>query len=93
MEDAGPLATAARYGLHLRLLEAFRPDGTPLGEVWSRTWARDEVFLAVPQVTKRKARKAAPIEDKESFRWLDGLRPARAFADQCPGTTCAKRDV
>jgi hypothetical protein len=85
---AGPLASAARRGLHMHTMEAFTPDGTPLGEVWSQVRARDPGALTIPQKDKRKARKAAPIEAKESFRWLDGLREARAFAQRCPATTC-----
>lgn len=85
---AGPLATAARQGIFLHLLEAFTPDGTPLGQVWSHTWARDEEALELSAAEKRKQRKAAPIEDKESFRWLEGLRQTRALAEQCPGVTC-----
>jgi hypothetical protein len=88
VEDAGPLGTEARFGLHLHLMEAFTADGTPLGEVWSHVWARDEKSLQIPQQAKRKKRKQAPIEQKESFRWLQGLREARVFAQQCPGTTC-----
>ena len=85
---AGPLATDARCGLYLHLMQAFTVDGTPLGEVWSHVWTRDPESLKVPQEDKRKARKAAPIEDKESFRWLEGLRHARAFAECCPTTKC-----
>jgi len=88
VEDAGPLGTDARFGLFLHLMEAFTTVGTPLGEVWSHVWTRDEESLQVPQETKRKKRKQAPIEEKESFRWLQGLREARAFAQDCPGTTC-----
>jgi hypothetical protein len=85
---AGPLAAAARQGIFLHLLEVFTPDGTPLGQVWSHTWARDEASLQISPEEKRTQRKAAPIEDKESFRWLEGLRRTRAFAEQCPGVTC-----
>jgi len=85
---AGPLATDARQGIFLHLLEAFTPDGTPLGQVWSHTWARDEDTLAISPEEKRKQRKAAPIEDKESFRWLEGLRKTRELAEQCPGVSC-----
>jgi len=85
---AGPLATEARCGLHLHAMEAFTPDGTPLGEVWSQVWTRDKESLKVPQKVKKKARKTAPIQDKESFRWLDGLRRAREFAERCPQTKC-----
>jgi hypothetical protein len=84
----GPLAQGSRRGLFLHTLQAFTPDGLPLGEVWSQTWARDEGSLAVPQSVKRKKRKTAPIEDKESFRWVAGMRQAREFARRCPDTTC-----
>jgi hypothetical protein len=88
VEDAGPLATEARYGLHLQLMEAFTPDGTPLGEVWSHVWARDGESLKIPKQDRRKTRKKAPIEEKESFRWLEGLRKAREFAQRSLGTKC-----
>jgi len=84
----GPLATAARRGFHAHAMEAFTPDGTPLGEVWSRVWARDDKSLAVSQKAKRKKRKAAPIEEKESFRWVEGLQHSREFAKKCPSTKC-----
>jgi hypothetical protein len=88
VRGAGPLACASRQGIFLHLLEAFTPDGTPLGQVWSDTWARDGASLEVPQQVKRRRRKAAPIEDKESFRWLEGLRKSRELAEQCPETLC-----
>jgi Transposase DNA-binding/Transposase Tn5 dimerisation domain len=85
---AGPLASGARRGLFLHMVEAFTPDGTPLGEVWSRTWARDDQASGVPPAVKRKQRKASPIEAKESVRWLEGMRQSRRFARRCPDTTC-----
>jgi hypothetical protein len=88
VEGAGPLATEARRGLHLHAMEAFTPDGTPLGEVWSQVWTRDPESLAVSQKLKKKTRRTAPIEEKESFRWLEGLRHARELAQRCPKTTC-----
>jgi hypothetical protein len=88
VKGTGPLATAARQGVFLHTLQAFTPTGLPLGDVWSHTWARDEESLHEPQEKKRKARKAAPIEDKESFRWLEGMRKAREAAEECSETTC-----
>jgi hypothetical protein len=85
---AGPLATDARQGCFLHLLEAFTPDGTPLGQVWSTTWARSGDSIKVPKVERDKRRKLLPIEDKESFRWLEGLRQTRALAEACPDTAC-----
>jgi hypothetical protein len=85
---AGPLAEETRQGFFLHLLEAFTPDGTPLGQVWSHTWAREPDPLGLTADEKRERRRAAPIEAKESFRWLEGLRRTRALAERCPGTLC-----
>lgn len=85
---AGPLASEARQGVFLHTLQVFTPDGTPLGSVWSNVWARDEESLQMPADAKRKQRKAAPIEDKESVRWLEGLRQTRALAESCPTVRC-----
>lgn len=37
---------------------------------------------------KKKNHKDIPIEQKESFRWLEGMRKTREVAKQCPDTTC-----
>ncbi len=83
---AGPLATAARQGVFLHPLEVFTPDGTPLGAVWVDMWARQH-DAATPQ-EKEQRRREIPIEAKESYRWLEGLRRARAVAQDLPETTC-----
>jgi hypothetical protein len=88
VRGAGPLAAASRQGVFLHTLQAFAANGMPLGEVWSQRWARDERSLEESQETKRQQRKAAPIEEKESFRWLEGLRQARQAAEECPETRC-----
>ena len=85
---AGPWAAAARQGLFLHRVEAFTPDGTPRGQVGSHTGARDEASLSTAPPDQRKQRQAVPIEDKESFRWLQGLRKTREWAEPCPGVTC-----
>lgn len=85
---AGPLADESRQGIFLHLVEAFTPDGTPLGQVWSHTWARDAATLDWSAKDKRDQRRAAALADKESFRWLAGLRRTRALAEACPGVTC-----
>jgi hypothetical protein len=83
----GPMDGANRRGVFLHPLETFTVDGTPLGAVWAEAWARsDEPDMT--QAEKRKRRKAAPIEEKESRRWLEGLRQARAVAAVVPETTC-----
>jgi len=39
---AGPMDGISRRGAYLHLMEAFTPDGTPLGAVWAEAWTRDD---------------------------------------------------
>jgi hypothetical protein len=84
---AGALDTAARRGIFLHPLEAFTPDGTPLGAVWSKAWVRED---PIQQTRSEKDRRNyhTPIEEKESIRWVEGLRAARAAAEQLSHTQC-----
>ena len=85
---AGPLDGSARLGALLHLLEVFTPDGTPLGGAWCDIWTRDAPSTSKSKQDKRQQRKATPIEKKESYRWLQGLRQARDVAQDLPGVTC-----
>jgi hypothetical protein len=85
---AGPMDGSARRGVFLHLMEAFTPDGTPLGAVWADMWTRPDEGFSLSQEDKQKQRKVTPIEEKESYRWLEGLRQARAVAEESPTTTC-----
>ena len=87
---AGPLDAGTRFGALLHLNEAFTEDGTPLGAVDAKMWAREQLDENQPQRTKaekQKQRAALPIEEKESFRWLGGIRAAEKLAISCPDTT------
>jgi hypothetical protein len=88
VQGAGPLDSPSRRGALLHPLEAFTPDGTPLGAVWAHLWTRDEEPVAETRAEKQRWRRTAPIEAKESFCWLAGLRAARQVAEQVPQTTC-----
>lgn len=88
---AGPLDGSARFGAFLHSLQAFTPDGTPLGGVWTDIWVRDEPeepAASKSEQEKARHRKVTPIEKKESYRWLQGLRQAREVARKSPGVTC-----
>jgi hypothetical protein len=85
---AGPVDGSSRRGAFLHLMEAFTEDGTPLGAVWADIWARPEEEASLSQQDKQKQRKVTPIEQKESFRWLEGMRRARDIAQGMPTTTC-----
>jgi hypothetical protein len=80
---AGPMDGGARRGVFLHLLHAFTPDGTSLGTVHAAVWARSDA--PPPKKSERSARrKQTPIEEKESHRWIEGFRKARAEAERAP---------
>jgi len=84
VQGAGPLDEGARRGLLLHELHAFTPDGTPLGTMVGVPWARAEGAVCMP--LSRAQRAAIPIENKESYRWVQTFRTAREEAARCPGT-------
>jgi hypothetical protein len=88
VQGAGPLDSPKRRGCFVHPLHAFTPDGTPLGTAWCQFWEREDESLPLSAQEKRAARRAAPIEEKESLRWLEGLRQARDLAKQLPGVQC-----
>lgn len=77
----GPLSDEQQYGMLVHPLLAMTPQGLPLGVLGAEIWARDP-----EEFHKRKKRALKPIEEKESFRWLQGYRQACAVAKQVPGT-------
>ena len=83
----GPLNDAARWGLFVHPLLALTPQRVPLGVVTAKIWSRDAEEFAKSQEEKRRARKAKPIEDKESVRWLEGYHSAAHLAAETPATT------
>lgn len=87
MTGAGALDGSSRRGAFLHPLVAFTPDGTPLGTCWAKMWTREEP-VEQTQREQEQRRKATAIEDKESFRWLEGLQQARGVAQQVPTVQC-----
>lgn len=78
----------SRRGFLLHEMQAFTPDGTPLGTVWAEILNRTDGVSDASTAEKSHERKHTPIEDKESLRWLTGLRQAREVAEQLPGVQC-----
>ena len=78
----------ARRGFLLHEMQAFTPEGTPLGTVWAEVLNRTEGVSHASTATKQQERKQTPIEDKESLRWLTGLREARQLAQALPAVQC-----
>jgi Transposase DNA-binding/Transposase Tn5 dimerisation domain len=78
----------ARRGILLHEVQVFTPDGLPLGTVWADVLNRLEGVSHASAAEKGRKRKQTPIEDKESLRWLTGLREARQVAQQLPAVRC-----
>lgn len=85
----GPLGAANRQGYFLHTQWAVSEDHLPLGSWGWQIDARD------PEVGIAPKRKKKPIEQKESYRWLEGYRAACDLAAQAPGVeviSCADRE-
>lgn len=88
VRGAGPMDCEARRGAFVHPLIAFNEAGVPLGTVWQKTWARETIETSLSAAQKNRRRQETPIEQKESLRWIEGLRAARDVAAACPQTTC-----
>ena len=77
----GPLGEAGTRGLWLHSLLACRPDAVPLGVLDANCWGRP----CQPDKDTR-ARNAKSIDEKESLRWLQGLRTGAQAALRMPQT-------
>jgi len=84
VSGAGPLDGNSRCGALLHPLHAFAPDGTPLGTLHATAWVREEGTVCASR--SRAERAATPIEEKESYRWVETFRFARDEAERCPAT-------
>jgi hypothetical protein len=76
-----------RSGVFLHEMAAFGSDGVPLGTVWAEVINRTQ-GVADASERNRSKRQRTPIEEKESLRWLTGLRQAREVAKQLPEVAC-----
>ena len=87
VQGVGPLEYEARRGVFFHPLFAFDDHGLPLGVAWQKSWVRGQLKKMTKREKNRWLRET-PIEKKESFRWIEGLRAAREVAEACPQTTC-----
>ena len=87
VKGAGPLDSGSRRGCFIHPLLALTPEGVPLGTLRTECWTRDEPDLVKPDKAQReRERKQTPIEDKESLRWVTGLKETHKVAALVPGT-------
>ncbi len=87
VQGAGPMDSNARRGAFYHPMLAFNPHGVCFGLVGQQSWTRDAISHE-SKAEKNKKRKQLPIQEKESYRWIKGLRTAELVAQQCPDTTC-----
>lgn len=80
MNGLGPINTRkdGAQGLKLHDTLAFTPDGAPLGVLHIECWARDH--------QRTNEYKTLPIEEKESYRWLQSYQQVSKIQLLCPDT-------
>lgn len=80
-EGLGPLHTRGGWGLICHGTLAFTPERLPLGVLGLRVWARDPA-----QPKRRESRRQRPIEDKESYKWIDSVQALARLKEELPET-------
>uniref|UniRef100_UPI001F3B77DD IS4 family transposase n=1 Tax=Paraburkholderia aspalathi TaxID=1324617 RepID=UPI001F3B77DD len=68
-------------GFLMHSLLAVTPEGLPLGVLGMKTWARP-----VEAFGKKHQRKARPITEKESIKWIEGIEHLGALKARCAET-------
>ena len=84
-KDAGPTTKDSSKGMHLHCAIAITPEKVCLGAVSVKQWHREEL----QKLTKKERQKknyVTPIEDKESYRWLENYKFANEYAAALPDT-------
>lgn len=79
----GPLTYENQSGFYLHPTLAITPDRLCLGVIGSKSWARDAEHHG-----KRSDCKNRTIEEKESYRWIEGYREVCQLAETLPDTQC-----
>lgn len=68
-------------GFMMHSLLAVTPEGLPLGVLGMKTWVRPH-----EETGKGRKRKARPIAEKESSKWIEGIRHLAALRTRCTET-------
>jgi hypothetical protein len=67
-------------GMYLHSTLALREDGVAIGPLHLQTWCRTEPVPAKDS----KAERERPIEEKESFKWIEGVHAAHGAFEALP---------
>jgi hypothetical protein len=79
LEGTGPLSVEQRQGFFVHSQYVVTPERLPLGVWGTKIYARDGE-------DEKAGRKEKPIEEKESYRWLEGYRDVCRLAESAPDT-------
>ena len=72
----GYLDSALARGLKVHSVLCSSVQGTPLGLLHQKVWTRD-----LAELGKKHQRRLKPIEEKESYRWIEGLDAVQVVVD------------
>ncbi|GIW94791.1 MAG: IS4 family transposase [Pirellulaceae bacterium] len=84
--EVGYLDQPEWQGIYAHVAHAFTCQGVPLGTTFTKMWTRSGEERSISSEARRKKRKTAPIETKESYRWSEAFRAVAAIAEKCPNT-------
>ena len=76
LKGAGVLRNFKARGFALHTTFIVTSDGEPLGSLYQKFWGRDP-----KQYGKRKKRATLPLEEKESYHWIEAMQSAQAMID------------
>jgi hypothetical protein len=68
-------------GLIMHSTLAVSTDGLPLGIIDQKIYSRPELSDEVLEIKKKSHNNALPIEEKESYRWVESLKNTNAIFD------------
>jgi len=88
VDGLGTLEKEGRRGLFAHSTLAVSEDGLPLGLLAQRVWVRPEADFG-----KRAKRHTTAFEDKESYKWVDGIRERSSGQVWTHGITVCDREA
>lgn len=84
-KDAGPTIKETAHGMYIHSAMAVTPEKVCLGVVSTKQWHRERLHK-LTRTQRNKKNYSTPIENKESYRWLENYRLANDYARQLPDT-------
>jgi hypothetical protein len=90
-EDIGPIQSYIKHGIRLHPSIVVTTNRVPLGIIACKMYSREEeeTKLSAKELRKEKAnkRKKIPIEEKESYRWIESMEASKELAKKYKART------